>query len=104
MTNKFFLLQELERNLAMMMVFKTVDTRGLSFFNALNLATKAFKEVKVDGMLELIMDKKKDFTDAFKQWASSKGHKVSDRSGVDDALIRLFIKKVSRSKANFSKM
>ena len=82
----------------MMMVFKTVDTRGLSFFNALNLASQAFKEVKVDGMLELIMDKKKDFTDAFKQWASSKGYKVSDRSGADDPLIRLFIKKASRSK------
>ena len=88
----------------MMMVFKSVDTRGLSFFNALNLTTKAFKEVKVDGMLELIMDKKKDFTDAFKQWAASKGYKVSGRSGVDDALIRLFIKKVSRSKVNFSRI
>ncbi|MGV7219907.1 MAG: sulfurtransferase TusA family protein [Nitrospinales bacterium] len=81
----------------MMMVFKTVDTRGLSFFNALNLATKAFKEVKVDGMLELIMDKKKDFTDAFKQWASSKGYKVSDTE-ADGGLSRLFIKKVSHSK------
>jgi len=86
-----------------MMVFKTVDTRGLSFFTALNLATKAFKEVKVDGMLELIMDKKKDFTDAFKQWASSKGYRVSDISGVDGRLSRLFIKKVSRSKVKFSK-
>ena len=88
----------------MMMVFKTVDTRGLSFFNALNLATKAFKEVKVDGMLELIMDKKKDFTDVFKKWASSKGYKVSDRSGTDDPLIRLFIKKVSRSRTNLSRI
>lgn len=87
-----------------MMAFKTVDTRGLSFFNALNLATKAFKEVKVDGILELIMDKKKGFTDAFKQWASSKGYKVSDTGGVDDSLIRLFIKKVSRSRDKSSRM
>ena len=87
----------------MMMVFKSVDTRGLSFFNALNLATNAFKEVKVDGMLELIMDKKRDFTDAFKQWASSKGYKISS-SGADGGLIRLFIKKVSRSKIKFSKI
>ena len=86
------------------MAFKTVDTRGLSFFNALNLTTKAFKEVKVDGILELIMDKKKDFTDAFKQWASSKGYKVSDTGGLDNRLIRLFIKKVSSSKGKISKL
>lgn len=76
-----------------MMMFKTVDTRGLSFFNALNLATTAFRDVKVDGILELIMDKKKNFTDAFRNWASSKGYIVSD---VDE--VRLFIKKGSRSK------
>ncbi len=76
-----------------MMMFKTVDTRGLSFFNALNLATKAFRDVKVDGILELILDKKKNFTDAFRKWATSKGYIVSD---VDE--VRLFIKKGSRSK------
>ena len=79
-----------------MMMFKTVDTRGLSFFNALNLATKAFRDVKVDGILELILDKKKNFTDAFQNWATSKGYKVSDVDEVDNLLIRLFIKKGSR--------
>ena len=76
-----------------MMMFKTVDTRGLSFFTALNLATKAFRDVKVDGILELILDKKKNFTDAFRKWATSKGYIVSD---VDE--VRLFIKKGSRPK------
>lgn len=81
-----------------MMMFKTVDTRGLSFFNALNLTTQAFEDVKVDGILELILDKKKNFTDAFRNWATSKGYKVSNVDEVDNRLIRLFIKKGSQRK------
>lgn len=80
-----------------MTVFKTLDIRGLSFFNAFNLTNQAVNEVKSDGILEIILDTRKNFTDAFKEWASSKGYKVS---GVDEdnGLIRLFIRKVTRMK------
>jgi TusA-related sulfurtransferase len=76
-----------------MVMFKTLDIRGLSFFNAFQETSKAFSEIKKNGALEIISDRKKNFTDAFKTWAKSKGYKISD---IDDdhQMVRLFIKKV----------
>lgn len=80
-----------------MAVFKTLDIRGLSFFNAFQMTSKAFNGIRKNGALELILDQKKNFTDAFKIWARSKGYTVSD---IDDdhRMVRLFIKKVSPKK------
>ncbi|NIQ02197.1 MAG: hypothetical protein GWM98_18855 [Nitrospinaceae bacterium] len=76
-----------------MPVFKTLDIRGLSFFNAYEQASKAFRDIRKNGTLELILDKKKNFTDAFKTWARTKGYKISDMD-EDNRMIRLFIQKV----------
>ncbi len=78
-----------------MTVFKTLDIRGLSFFNAFDGTSKAFEDVKSNGILEVILDKKKNFTEAFQKWAESKGYKISDRD-EDSRLVRLFIKKLKR--------
>lgn len=77
-----------------MVMFKTLDIRGLSFFNAFQEASKAFSDIKKNGALEIISDKKRNFTDAFKTWAKEKGYKISD---IDDdhQMVRLFIKKVT---------
>ena len=42
-----------------MEMFKTIDIRGLSFFSALQLASQEFNRIKKNGILELIVDKKK---------------------------------------------
>ncbi len=75
-----------------MVMFKTLDIRGLSFFNAFQATSKAFSDIKINGALEIILDRKKNFTAAFKTWAKSKGYKISD---IDDdhRMVRLFIKK-----------
>ncbi len=80
-----------------MTTFKSLDIRGLSFFNAFNMTNDAVNEVKTDGILEIILDKKKNFTDAFREWATERGYQVS---GVDenDGLIRMFITKVAKLK------
>ena len=44
-----------------MEMFRTLDIRGLSFFNALQLAKDEFRIIKKNGILELIVDKKKNF-------------------------------------------
>lgn len=75
-----------------MTFFKTLDIRGLSFFNAMDLASKACRDIDKNGILEIILDKKKNFTDDFKRWASSKGYKTSDID-EDYRMTRLFIKK-----------
>ena len=82
-----------------MTVFKTLDIRGLSFFDGHERAIEAFREIKINGVLELILDPKKNFIEAFKKWAHSEGHRTSD---VDDdvLLIRLFIRKVNLKKSN----
>ncbi|QPJ63890.1 MAG: hypothetical protein G3M78_00080 [Candidatus Nitrohelix vancouverensis] len=72
--------------------FKTLDIRGLSFFNGFERTSKEFTKIKKNGVLELILDQRKNFTDAFKTWAKSKGHKISDMD-VDHQMVRLFIKK-----------
>ena len=74
--------------------FKTIDIRGLSFFNALQLTSKEFTSIKKNGILELIVDKKRNLTDAFSKWAKNQGHKISDIE-EDPRMVRLLIKKGS---------
>tara|TARA_Y100000590_G_scaffold402125_1_gene487569 strand:+ start:1074 stop:1322 length:249 start_codon:yes stop_codon:yes gene_type:complete len=78
-----------------METFKTIDIRGLSFFNAFQLASEEFRRIKKNGILELILDKKKNFTEDFSKWAKSQGHKISDIE-ADHRMVRLFIRKGSR--------
>jgi len=78
-----------------MTVFKTLDIRGMSFFQAYNKASKALEGVKANGILEIILDKKRDFTDAFQRGAKSKGYRVSDMN-ENAGLIRLFLQKVNQ--------
>ena len=73
-------------------MFKTVDIRGESFFNALELATKEFSRIKKNGILELIIDKKRDITGSLTRWAKAQGYKISDIED-DHRMIRLFIRK-----------
>ncbi len=79
-----------------MTVFKTLDARGQSFFDALDAANKAFKGMKINGILEVIFDPKKNFTEAFKNWAKTQGYKTS-REDEDSLMVRLFIKKASKA-------
>ena len=72
--------------------FKTIDIRGLSFFNALQLTSKEFTRIKKNGILELIVDKKRNLTDAFSRWAKNQGYKISDIEG-DHQMARLLIQK-----------
>ncbi len=78
-----------------MKIFKTLDTRGLSFFNAFSETKKAIEDVKTNGILEIILDKKKNFTEAFQNLAESNGFKVSNRD-EDSMLVRLFLMKPTR--------
>ncbi len=79
-----------------METFKTIDIRGLSFFSALQLASKEFSRVKKNGILELIIDKKRNLTEAFSKWAEGQGYKISD---IEDGprMVRLLIRKGSRA-------
>lgn len=79
-----------------METFKTIDIRGLSFFKALQLASKEFTCMKKNGILELIVDKKRNLTDAFSKWAKGQGYKISDIED-DPRMVRLFIQKGSRA-------
>jgi TusA-related sulfurtransferase len=72
--------------------FKTIDIRGLSFFNALQLTSKEFTHIKKNGILELIIDKKRNLTDAFSKWAKNQGYKISDIAD-DPRMVRLLIQK-----------
>ena len=76
-------------------MFKTIDIRGLSFFSALQLASKEFDRIKKNGILELIVDKKRNITDALAKWAKNQGYKISDIED-DPRMVRLFIHKSSR--------
>lgn len=78
-----------------METFRTIDIRGLSFFNALQLASKEFTCIKKNGILELIIDKKRNLTDALTKWAKNQGYRISD---IEDEprMVRLFIQKGSR--------
>ena len=75
-----------------MRVFKTLDIRGLSFFSASDKTSKAFKGVTPNGIVEIILDKKKNFTEAFQRWAEARGYSIFNRD-EDPRMIRLFIKK-----------
>ena len=79
-----------------METFKTIDIRGLSFFNALQLASKEFTHIKKNGTLELIVDKKRNLTDALAKWAKNQGYKTAD---IEDnpQMVRLFIQKGSQA-------
>ena len=76
--------------------FKTIDIRGLSFFSALQLASKEFDRIKKNGILELIVDKKRNIADALSKWAKNQGYKISDIED-DPRMVRLFIHKSSRA-------
>ncbi len=78
-----------------MEMFKTIDIRGLSFFSALQLASQEFSHIKKNGILELIVDKKRNITDALAKWAKNQGYKISDIED-DPRMVRLFIHKSSR--------
>ena len=78
-----------------MEMFRTLDIRGLSFFKAFQLTSDEFSRIKKNGILELILDKKKNFTEDFSKWAKSQGYKISDIED-DHRMVRLFIKKGSR--------
>ncbi|MBT3922416.1 MAG: hypothetical protein HOF21_07545 [Nitrospina sp.] len=77
-------------------MFKSIDIRGLSFFNAMQLASQEFGSIKKNGILELIVDKKRNITDAISRWAKNQGCKISDIED-DPRMVRLFIRKSSRS-------
>ena len=79
-----------------MEMFKTVDIRGLSFFSALQLASKEFDRIKKNGILELIVDKKRNIADALSKWAKNQGYKILDIED-DPRMVRLFIHKSSRA-------
>ena len=80
-----------------MTVFKSLDIRGLSFFNGYEQTLEAIREVKINGVLELILDPEKNFTHAFKKWAHSEGHRATDLND-DNRIIRLFIRKLNLHK------
>ena len=75
-----------------MTVFKTLDIRGLPFFNGYEQTLEAIRDVKINGVLELILDPKENLTQAFKRWAHSKGYRITGING-DNRIIRLFIRK-----------
>ena len=79
-----------------MEMFKSIDIRGLSFFNAMQLASQEFGSIKKNGILELIVDKKRNITDAISRWAKNQGCKISDIED-DPRMVRLFIRKSSRA-------
>ena len=54
--------------------------------------SKEFRRLKKNGILELIVDRKKNFTDVFQSWATSKGYRIADMES-GHRMIRLFIMK-----------
>jgi TusA-related sulfurtransferase len=79
-----------------MEMFKTLDIRGLSFFSAMQLASQEFGRIKKNGILELIIDKKRNLTEALSRWAKNQGYKISDIED-DPRMVRLFIRKTSQA-------
>ena len=78
-----------------MEMFKSIDIRGLSFFSAMQLASQEFGRIKKNGILELIVDKKRNITDAISSWAKNQGYKISDIED-DRQMVRLLIQKGAR--------
>ena len=77
-----------------MTVFKTLDIRGLPFFNGYEQTIEAIRDIKVNGVLELILDPKENFTQAFKRWAHSEGYRATGVSS-DNRINRLYIRKLN---------
>jgi TusA-related sulfurtransferase len=75
-----------------MLMFKTLDIRGLPFAFAFERTQKEFRNLGKNGVLEIILDQKRNFTEAFENWAKSKGCPVSDLD-VDNRFVRIFIQK-----------
>ena len=75
-----------------MTLFRTLDLRGLPFKNGFDLALREFKRLKINGMLEIIIDRKKNFSEAFRKWVVDHGHRTSN---MDDGsqTMRVFIRK-----------
>jgi TusA-related sulfurtransferase len=72
--------------------FKTLDSRGQHFGAICDLALRELKKIKNNGILEIILDNKRNISDAIKVWAQSQGHKFSDSESAN-SLIRIFIRK-----------
>ena len=72
-------------------MFKTIDIRGLSFFSALQLASEEFDRIKKNGILELIVDKKRNIADALSKWA-----KNQEETRHDERVIRRLKKTKNR--------
>ena len=77
-----------------MTIFKTLDIRGLSFFSGYEQTLEAIREVKINGVLELILDPKENLIQAFKRWAHSEGYRATDVTD-NNRIIRLFIRKLN---------
>lgn len=75
-----------------MLMFKTLDIRGLTFTCAFEQTQKEFKSLKKNGVLEIILDQKRNFIEAFENWAKSKGYRFSDLN-TDNRFVRIFIRK-----------
>ena len=82
-----------------MTIFKTLDIRGLPFFSSYQRTLEALREVKIDGVLELVLDPKNNFMQTFKKWARSEGYHATDMADGSQT-IRLFIKKLKPLKIN----
>ena len=80
-----------------MTVFKTLDIRGLPFFNSYEQTIEAIRDIKVNGVLELILDPKENFIQEFKKWANSEGYRATGVNG-DNQIMRLFICKLNLRK------
>ena len=77
--------------------FKVLDIRRLSFFNGYEQTLEAIREVKINGVLELILRLEKNFTQAFKKWSHSEGHRTIILND-DNLMTRLFIHKLNLHK------
>ena len=68
---------------------------GFHFSAHYNWHRKSLTASKKNGILELIVDKKRNITDALSKWADNQGYKISDIED-DPRMVRLFIHKSSR--------
>ena len=68
---------------------------GFHFSAHCNWHRKSSTASKKNGLLELIVDKKRNITDALVKWAKNQGYKISDIED-DPRMVRLFIHKSSR--------
>ena len=69
------------------------------FFDGYEQTLEAIRKVKTNGVLELILDPKKNFAQAFKKWAHSEGHRATNFKD-DNRITRLFIRKLNLQKTS----